>query len=208
MSMDQQERATTPAAEDIKKKRLYLLRNDRGSRAHSKLIRQLKTLSLRIREGVPRWREAFHDHADRTGKSAAETTSLQLDFECYIDVLSRFFRLCADATGLQEITQEPIVRRIRLARNRIIEHGYELNRDGDGSFYCGENGPQLISFKGDVGCPSFAEIEKEVAPLIDTYGLSEWGFQCRQMAVRGPRLWRETDDGEPPPWPRGTDPHA
>jgi hypothetical protein len=88
---------------DINETRLYLLRYDRGARAHSKLVRQLKTLSARITEGIPRWREAMRDHADTTGRWSIESTSLRLDFECYIEVLSRFFRLCRDVTGIEAI---------------------------------------------------------------------------------------------------------
>jgi hypothetical protein len=129
---------------DINETRLYLLRYDRGARAHSKLVRQLKTLSARITEGIPRWREAMRDHADTTGRWSIESTSLRLDFECYIEVLSRFFRLCRDVTGIEAIWEEPFVQQIQRVRNRIIEHGYEVNREGDRNFYCDASSAESV----------------------------------------------------------------
>ena len=172
-------------SENIHEIRLYLLRYDRGARAHSKLVRQLKTLRARISEGIPRWQEAMLDHSDTTSRRVRETTALRLDFECYIEILSRFFRLCRDATGIPAIWEEPIVQQIRRVRNRIIEHGYEVNREGDRNFHCDEDGPKLVSDTGETSCPSFVELNRAIAPIIHKYGLTEDGFQGRQMAVRG-----------------------
>lgn len=186
---------------DINETRLYLLRYDRGARAHSKLVRQLKTLSARITEGIPRWREAMSDHGDTSGRWIVESTSLRLDFECYIEVLSRFFRLCRDATGIEAILEEPFVQQIRRIRNRIIEHGYEVNREGDRNFFCDESGPKLVSDKGETECPSFSEMNRAIAPIIRQYGLSEEGFLGRQMVIRGVHIWTDTDTAVLPPWP-------
>ena len=181
--------------------RLYLLRYDRGSRAHSKLIRQLKTLSRRIREGMPRFHAAMGDLDDRSGQWIVEGTSLRLDFECYIEVLSRFFRLCRDATGIEAIMEEPIVQQIRIVRNRIIEHGYEVNRDGDQNFLCDEHGPKLVRDGSQTECPAFLDLEPAVALVLDKYGITECEFQGRQMQIRGPLLWTENDSAILPTWP-------
>jgi hypothetical protein len=136
-----------------------------------------------------------------TGQWSIETTRLRLDFECYIEILSRFFQLAADVTGLDAIGKEPIVQQIRRVRNLIIVHGYDFNGEGDRNFYCDDNGPKLMSGRYPTKCPSFTEIEFEVAPLIAKYGLSERGFTGRFMEVSGFRTWADADNGPVPPWP-------
>lgn len=185
---------------DIIAARLYLFRNDRGLRAHTKLVRQLQVLQTRIDEGIPRWREAFNDHSDRTGRWIVESTMLRLDFECYIEIFSRFFRLCRDVTGIEAISKEPIVEKIRLARNRIIEHGYDVNREGDRNFFCGDDGPKLVSDQHSTDCPAFGELQKEVGPVLRKYCLTEREFLVRFMAIRGTHIWTDQDDRAIPDW--------
>jgi hypothetical protein len=87
--------------EEIRNKRLYLLRYDRGSRAHSKLIRQLKVLKERISEGIPRWQEAMRDARQPTRGWSIETTSLGLDFECYVEI----WRGSLSCVGMQQASR-------------------------------------------------------------------------------------------------------
>ena len=185
---------------DIVATRLNLFRNDCGLRAHSKLIRQLQVLQTRIDEGIPRWREAFNDHSDPARRWVLETTTLRLDFECYIEILSRFFRLCRDVTGIEEISKEPIVQKIRLARNRIIEHGYDVDREGDRGFFCGDGGPKLVSDQHPTDCPAFGELQKEVGLVLRKYCLREQEFQVRFNAIRGTQIWTDQDDRAIPDW--------
>lgn len=185
-------------AEDV---RLYLFRYDRGVRAHNKLIRQLKVLSVRISEGIPRWQASTKKPPGGTHDWIAETATLRLDFECYIEVLSRFFRLCQDVTGIEDIANEPIVQQIRRVRNRIIEHGYEYNREGDRTFYCDDHGPRLLGEGMATDCPSFSEIEAQVGPLIARYGLGEADFIGRFSVLRGTQIWTDSDSRTPGEWP-------
>jgi hypothetical protein len=167
---------------------MYLFKKDRGAAAHWKLIEQLAILSSRIHDQMPRFLEAMSDHTDTSRRCFREAAVLRLDLECYIEVLTRFFRLCRDVTGLDAIWREPLVRRVRHIRNRIVEHGYELDREGGRGFYCDENGPKLISETGETECPSFIELEEQVAQLLKQYGLTRTEFQIRFTAIRGPHV--------------------
>lgn len=154
---------------DIIAARLHLFRNDRGLRAHTKLVRQLQVLQARIDDGI--------------------------------EILSRFFRLCRDVTGIEAISKERIVEKIRLARNRIIEHGYDGNREGDRNFFCGDDGPKLVSDRHSTDCPAFGELQKrELGPILRKYCLTEREFLVRFMAIRGTQIWTDQDDRVIPDW--------
>jgi hypothetical protein len=92
------------------------------------------------------------------------------------------------------------VEKIRLARNRIIEHGYDMDREGDRGFYCEEEGPKLVSDQHSTDCPTFGELQREVGPVLQKYRLTERDFLLRFTAIRGVQIWTDEDDRAIPDW--------
>jgi hypothetical protein len=136
-------------------------------RAYHHFVDQLIALRRRITERVPRWRAVF---SQPTREWKEQTVELRLDFETYLTVLSRFFRLCEVIVG-PEFGEDEIVKQIREVRNRVIEHGLdEPDGQGERGFFCGEQGPQLVLKEG-IPCPPMDEIDTRVSELLDKYRL-------------------------------------
>ena len=150
------------------KNQAYLAESARGIAAHLKLYEQLMILGRRVNEQTPVVRDALARDTRVFRKAAV----LRLDLETFLGVLNRFFCLCNDMMDGDEIAKDPFVEQVRRIRNRMIEHGYEVDREGSRSFLCDEFGPRLISETGQTECPPFGELEEGLKLVVEKYKLS------------------------------------
>jgi hypothetical protein len=171
-----------PMTDDRRERlRKHLLENGEGVAAYWKLIEQLEIVSKRIHEQAPEFLRVFRAPGEESypGEVFRKGAALRLDLEVYFDVANRLFRLCAAITGRHELLEEPLVANIRKVRNRIVEHGYELEREGSRSFICDDNGPRLVSATGETTCPPFFELEGSVVEILKKHGLTRSAFMSR-----------------------------
>jgi hypothetical protein len=136
-------------------------------RPYHRMMDQLSILRHRINERIPLFRSAM-----ATGEGwKSQGDELRLDFETYIMVLARFFRLCRRITGLTDFGDERIVKSVRAIRDQIVEHGFDdASGQGDRGFFCGGHGPVLV-LDGGIECLSMAQIDDGVDDLLDRHKL-------------------------------------